>query len=91
MRLADHGADDGFFIQRVAHGDAFGAFYKLRHKVGIDGLLHQDAAARRAAFTVVAEDHENGRIQRAVQIRIVKNHKRRFAAQLHAEFFQAAA
>ena len=89
MRWRDHGANNGCFIQRIAHGDAFGALSELGHKVGINVLLHQDAAAGGAALAVVAEDHEDGGVQGAVQIGVFKNHERRFAAQLHAEFFQA--
>ena len=66
MRLADHGADDGFFIQRVTHCNAFGAFAELLHKVSVNALLHQDATARRAPLAVVAENHEHRSIECAV-------------------------
>ena len=63
MCLADHGAHNGVFIQRIAHCDALGALSELLHKVGVNALLYQDATAGRAALTVVAENHEHGGIQ----------------------------
>ena len=66
MRLADHGADNGFFIERIAHGDALGAFAELLHKVCVNALLHQDATACGATFAVVAENHEHRCVERAV-------------------------
>jgi hypothetical protein len=57
--LRNHRADDGFFVQRVAHGDAPGALHELLDEVGVDALLHQDAAAGGAALAVVGEDHED--------------------------------
>ena len=89
--FADHRAYDGFLVKRVAHGDAFGALGKLGCKVGVDALLHQDAATCGAALAVVAEDHEDGGIQRAVQVGVFKDHKGALAAQFHAELLEARA
>ncbi len=86
---ADHGADDGGFVQRIAHGDLPGALHEAVHELRVDALLHQDAAAGRAALAVVGEDHEHGRIQRALEVGVVKDHEGALAAQLHAELLEA--
>jgi hypothetical protein len=66
MALADHGANESFFVQGVAHHDTLGTLSKFGGEIGINAFLHQDTAACCASFAVVAEDHEDGGIQRTV-------------------------
>ncbi|MPM99776.1 hypothetical protein SDC9_146970 [bioreactor metagenome] len=47
-------------------------------------MLHQNAAARSAAFAIVGKDHEHGGVERALKVCIVEDHERALAAQLHA-------
>jgi hypothetical protein len=86
---ADHGTDDGLLIQRIADGDAPRPLGKFCDEVRVDGLLHQNPRARRAALAVVGEDHEYRGIERARQIGVVEDDERALAAQLHREFLQA--
>ncbi|MNV79410.1 hypothetical protein D3C71_1729620 [compost metagenome] len=89
MGLADHGADDGFFVERVAHGNAPGALGEAVGELHIDALLHQDAAASRAALAIVGEDHEYGGIECAVKVGVVEDHKGALSTQLHAELLES--
>jgi hypothetical protein len=85
---ADHRADEGALVQRVADADAPGALDEAVHEVGVDRLLHQDAAAGGAALAVVAEDHEHRGVERARRVGVVEDHERALAAQFHAELLQ---
>ena len=60
-----------------------------RREVGVDRLLHQDARAGGAALAVVREDHEDGRVERALEVGVVEDDERALAAELHAELLQA--
>ena len=85
---ADHRADDRALVQRVADGDLRGARREALHEVGVDGLVYQDAAARGATLAVVAEDHEDRGIERAVEVGVLEDDERALAAELHAELLQ---
>ena len=66
---ADHRADDRLFVERIAHRDALGALGEARRELGVDRLLHEDAAARGATLAVVREDHEHRGKRRDLQPR----------------------
>ncbi len=84
MGRADHRADDGRLVERIIHLDALRAKGELGHEVGVDAPLHQDAAARGAAFAGVRKEQEKGRIQRAGPIGIVEDHGAELADELGA-------
>src|SRR5947208_7172526 len=63
--LADHRTDERRLIEWIADADAPRALGEAGCEITIDGFLHQDPRAGRAALTVVREDHEERGIERA--------------------------
>ncbi len=82
------GADLGGRIQRVPDIELTDAFHELRIEFVLDGFLHEQAARRRATFTVQAVDHEHDRVQRAIEIGILEHDDRVLAAELEMHALQ---
>ena len=88
VRAADHRTDDRLLVQRVADDDPLRALGEFRGERRIRLLLDQHSAAGGAALAVVAEDHEQRRIERAVEVGVVEDDEWALAAELHAELLQ---
>src|ERR1039457_4328396 len=89
MLRAYHRTHIDLLVERIADADPFRPSREFFDEIRVNRLLYQDARSRGTTLSVIGENHEYRRIQRAVQIRVVENHKGTLAAEFHREFFQA--
>ncbi len=82
MLFADQRAHLGFAVERRAEPDTFRLLHHRVDELVVDGLLDQDAAARRADFALVDEDAEECAVDGGFEIGIGEKDVRRLAAQL---------
>ena len=82
MARVNERPDFGVGVERVAHPDVRGALGNSAGEFVVDALLNQHPAGGRAALAVEAVDHEHHGIECLVEIGVVEDHHRVFAAQL---------
>ena len=89
MLLEISGTDFGRGIEGMADLDRFSTrSISFRFEVFTDRLLHQEARRGGAALAIDRIDHEDHRIERAVQIRVVEDDDRVLAAKFQMRAFQ---
>ena len=86
---ADHGAEIGGRIERIAHANARDAGDDGVLECRLEGVVHKHpcAVGTHLATAVKIRHHRN--VRRQLDVRVGTDDERRFAAQLHGYVFQA--
>src|SRR3546814_5341383 len=81
-------ADFGIRSARVADAYAAGAFDQRLGEAIRDAALDEDARTSQALLAIVAEDAEQGAVERLIEIRIVETDVRRLRSEEHTSELQ---
>ncbi|SVK51774.1 Uncharacterised protein [Acinetobacter baumannii] len=88
VREADQRPEVGLRIGRVTDANALYALEDFRLKLRLQRRRHEDAGAVGAHLAGTVEVGHHGDIGGAIQIGVVEDNQRRFAAQLHGDVLQ---
>ncbi len=87
--LADHGADVGGFIERIAYMQFLDAFEQAREKLLLHAALHVNPLHGNAALPGIGESANDAAIGGDIYVRIGVHDHSSIAAQFQGDFFLA--